>query len=358
MNGEIIEEPEEQIPQEYLNIVIPRRSLPINMRHITALDIIGIMKSISPIIVMPQQKSSVQRGREGENDINIMIQGFERMRPGTHSGDLIIWKHHYPNLRILVEVKNYTYRVPYEQWVKFENDIEGNYNGGIFVTTQAVSGVEETVFSNKIIVRDFNEVAINLACETLWQRLYERLRLGLMSEDKMLHHCEDMMSVKDDLHRLRHDTEAIQRSTALINTRVTKNMDGIMQRLDQAVNRIAMDISVTDTTYSTRRVIIPPMDCSLTKTGLPLLVQLLESLAGPGTEIVMIQKQTKCTYVIADKKITIHFLKSKINVSFIPTTMDFTDLTNLSYDDGVVIIHITAKNYNDENVYATIRKLF
>lgn len=340
-----------------MEIVIERSRLNKKIRHINVEDIINILNSFAPVILPPKTESITQLGRTGELCIKSTIRDFESEKPGTHSGDLIIWKSNYPNIRIMIEVKNYTNPIPREQYEKFESEVEtGLYTGGIFICNQPISGYIENFGNNKIAVFSYDAEVINMACRMLWDKLYERSWLKVIKHDDINKQCTLLANNIDILKRAQHDIEQLQKHTLLITNKAIQNINKVNHVTNKSINSITMDVQPSETYQIGGYVTIPVYtDCAVLKVAREKLENFLSLYAE--NDVIISQNKNGCEFLFDNKKIILKFLKTRIDIMFKPNTTNFVGY-EINYVDGYVVIHMTEKNYCSDNIYDTIRKLF
>lgn len=116
-------------------------------------------------VAMPVEIAQV-RGVRGELHVLEALAGefkCEKVTSRTASGDIQIW---YDNVKLMVEVKNYTKPVPAGEVVKFLRDLEAcNAACGLFVSLNSrVTGITEGVESRLHPMRSGDMVPIMYAC--------------------------------------------------------------------------------------------------------------------------------------------------------------------------------------------------
>lgn len=266
-----------------MKLVVDVARLHKSIQHITAEDIINIVNAFAPLVRMPRTESSTTRGRTGELNISSMIHDFEMEKPGTHSGDLIIWKREFPNIRIMIEIKNYSNPVPRELFNKFCSEVEiGCYSGGIFISNQPIQGVCDYIIGNKAIVTQYDEILINTVCQLLWSKIYERTLAKVINHDnKLISHCNGLVHDIEDLKRIRISLDQFQHNAISTLSKAVQHIDKINCNINESINTVTMDISTITTTYELTAHILLPKDieCSVLNIGRSVIEKFLSSYA-------------------------------------------------------------------------------
>lgn len=348
---------------EYINISI--KDLPQSLQHVNAEDIIRILTAFEPLIQKPKKIktspviSSFEIGRRGEFDIKTAIQGFDKVKPKSHSGDLIISKPEYPSILIMVEVKNYSSTIPRALYEKFESEVDlGLYSGGVFITNRPVQNVEKK-YNNKIIIDSFDETAVNLGCHMLWNKLYERAAMKLICDNmKITKNCLTLLNSVEVIKHVQHDIEQFIKTSGLLLNRAATSLSRTNIDIKKVTNKLSSDVGTLATSFTLeKKIIIPSIDCTILTLGRHILEEFLLTYATG--HAISTQKANIMEYNFDGNKINLKFLKKKIDVMFKPRQLiiDF-DTYNVNYIDGLCIVEITEKNYHNDSVYKTIRDLF
>lgn len=338
-----------------MSINIPINRLNKNAQSLTEEEIILLLNTVGEM----KKIENPMKGLVVEKNIAESIENFEISKGGSHCGDFVISKKKYPNIRIMVEIKNYTSTIPRTQFEKFQRDIDDNqFSGGVLICNQPVSGAD-IINGNIAIIQSYDPNIINPVCEFLWATLFDKQFYKFLDyKNNIVPHCNILLDNIGDLVKIKKSVENLQKESSKTLQNVIYGINKTIQTINDMTNNIINESSVVVLTQKLNQFYLP----DITNPILPLcrdkLKAVLEKICKNGS-ILLAHKANKYEYSIEGKKITINFLATKIDVSFEPAILNFENyIQYISFADGIITVKITAKNSSDDNVYNTITSLW
>lgn len=329
-------------------IQIPRDTLKNN--QLEAEDIIRILNSF-PLqeAPPPPQPQAPILGQIGEKKIVESIRGFECIKPGPHSGDLIVWRKSHPEIRIMLEIKNYSHRVPREQYEKFLRDLEP-FSGGIFVSNEPISGLQlPPVFENIIILQSHDADLVQLACETLWVKLLEQQKYTFIQTPNS--ECaSSLVETLETLARIKIATEGMRKNIQKASDRILLDIERALFRTREVAERLVREHEPSKIFYG--RIRLPEEIVEPFREPLNRFIQKYF-----GEAAALIRRKNVVEISGAEKKLAIGIFRTKIELTFAPSTWDFRGISHLSCADGLVTFALTKKNILSD-IWENIHKLF
>ena len=289
-----------------MEIIINVNDLAPHLRNLSAGEIVGLLNNMPFVKTVPRNK-----GRLGEKNIENFIKNFMIEKKNSYGGDLIIYKKNYPNIKIVLESKNYEGKIPLSEWEKFERDCSA-YAGGIFVA----NGCDFECKGNLVVLNSYAKECVNSVAEMLWQKIYDEKYGQFWNKNKIL---KEYNRLFECLNRLN-----------CINVQLDK-LDIIKKK-------------IKDECWVVKQIIE-----NMTEKNVFIEEELREELTVPDVKYKNIiesyfgEEKIKCftsnvwSYVGEKKKMIIKILKKKEVVYFVPRCFDFEGLS-IKYDDGFVVL--------------------
>ena len=319
------------------------------------------------------EQSAFTIGKKAELNISENIKDFEIRKPPVHSGDLLIWKKDFPEIIIMLEIKNYSTNVSHEQYNKFIYDLELNkFSGGIFISNKPIANFSEPyVQSNKIIIISHDEKLIQLACDTLWIKLYESMRFGFLTSD-LSEQCTSLSSGLETLVRVKTNVENMCKTVKKTSALIVRDIDKHIYDSREIVKQIMLNFkTIIRGSYCTAPVLLPELTCLEFKEPLEKFINSNEFLEGLDTKQIYASSNKNvfeitytnmistlhCDPKIKTKKLKLILFKTKIEICFKPHSYDFKDIEFLNYSAGEVCFILTKKNIAS-NIYENILKFW
>jgi len=241
-------------------IEIKRTLLNEHIRNISQEEILNILNSIPKTNIKDKKyikDNNYIKGQEGEKMVYDMIKGFEKERKNSHSGDLIIYKKEYPNIKLMIEVKNYSSAIPYSMYSKFLEEIKiNNYNGGIFVCNQPITsfasstGSTGSTGSTNITnngytsICGYDEQILNFLCESIWIFIFRELNFKCLDSDgKLNKYCDSLIKDIYIIHNINIDLLNYQKNTNLLMQKLQSMLTLTSASLKNTTNKIISKLS-------------------------------------------------------------------------------------------------------------------
>ncbi len=369
-------------------IILDRSLLKPQLQNLTPEKIINILNDFVHETAPPPkiEKIAFTLGREAEEKLT--IKDFESRKPGPHSGDLLIWKKDFPDIVIMIVMKNYTNAVPAEQYEKFIRDLELNrFTGGIFVANKPITGFsEQSVQSNKIILTSHDSKLVQLACDTLWLKLYENSRFGLLDSD-ILHQSRTLASGLETLVRVKSTIENMRKYIKKNSALLLHDIDRYIFESREIIKNIVLNFKPHRNTFTAAPLRLPEMMLFDFKTALERFFNSDEFLRGLNREQIYVSEEkntvqyafspskTQSVFEEKDtslrdvsckslkineestKKIKLTIFKTKVEISFKPSNYNFQGVEYLNYSEGSVIFILTKKNI-ESCIYESILRFW
>lgn len=353
-------------------IILNRSLLKPHIQNFSAEQIINILNDMVYEAQPPPkiEKIAFTLGREAE--MKLEIKDFESRKPGPHSGDLLIWKKDFPDIVIMIEMKNYTNAVPVEQYEKFIYDLELNhFAGGIFVANKPISNFSEpSVQSNKIILTSHDAKMVQLACETLWLKLYENSRFGLM-DSEILQQSRALAGSLETLVRVKSTIENMKKYIKKNSALVLHDIDRYIFESREIIKQIILNFKPATITFTNTPIRLPEMMPLDFKIALERFINSDEFLYDLDREniccsqekntvsisFLLRKKESEENANTANKKLKIVIFKTKVEISFEPCHYNFQGVDFLNYSEGSVIFILTKKNIAS-HIYENILKFW
>jgi hypothetical protein len=335
---------------------IDRKRLAKNIQHISAEEVILILNSYGSIKKAETSGTSV--GLATEKNILAAIEDFEVEKGGILCGDAIIWKKNSPNVRIMIEIKNYTGVVPKSQIEKFHRDLEENgFSGGIFITNQRVSGQEAVLEGNTIFLQSYDPQIINAACTLLWSVLFDKQYYKFLDyKNNIIPYCNILLEHVQSVVKTKKNLEALHKDFDRCMQASISNVSKTISIINDMTNHIIMEASPLVMTQKLRRFVLPDIANPILPLCRDRLQKLLETLSPE--PILLTHTKNKYEYCMGGKKICIHFFTTKIDIIFQPAHFDFSGVDDsFSFSGGLVTVKITAKNA-ETDVFDCIEKFW
>ena len=343
------------------DIIIPLKKLDKRLKDITSEEIINILNNM--YFIREPKKSSYEIGRKGEMIIEEIIEGFMIEKRGSHCGDFVIYKKDYPNIEIMIEVKNYTSSVPSEQYEKFLNNIKDNkYAGGIFISNQPISGFNgKLITSDKIVIYSYDPNVINISCETLWCRLFDRFNYKMLDvEGEIQSYCKLLSSNLDTLVRTKNLALSIQKNNEkLINT-LTHEIDSLISKQKKTINLIINKISPITSIIETSYFVKLP-EGEYIYNSVPEIREYIEKIMNnisTHKNVIIAQNKNKFEVNYGEKKILLELFKTKVDIIFKPNKFDFNGIEDFSFASGHIIFTINKSNCGSERLFKDIMEIW
>ncbi len=342
-------------------IEIPISLLNSKIQNITSTEIINILNSLP---TLNKVQNNVFKGKISEKSIENIIENFEIEKRNTHSGDMIIWKKDYPNIKIMIEVKDYTNTIPNDEYQKFINDLEHNhYAGGIIIANQNIQGIKpNTIDNNKMFINTYDPQIINISCECLWARLFERYHYKFIdSESEIIVQCNILANSIERLTNIKSNIELMKKNNEKLLKKIFIDIDLDIIEIRKVINKIVNKISRVDITMQTSKLELPTGDYFhqsnlVVKEKIEELINKIHiSICPLDNFIASINKNKMEINFNGIIKILFEFLKTKTIIKFKPKVFHFEG-TNINYVDGLVEIVINKGNFSTYNLVEIIEK--
>lgn len=360
------------------SIIIKRSELKTHLQCLNSEEIIRLLNTAPPPFLNIKKEEGndlipFEKGKRSELSISEGIKDFESRKPPVHSGDLLIWKKDFPEIIIMLEIKNYSSNVPHDQYDKFIYDLELNkFTGGIFISNKPISNFSEPqVQSNKIILFSHDEKLIQLACDTLWIKLYESMRFGFLTSD-LSEQCTSLSSGLETLVRVKTNVENMCKSVKKTSALIVRDIDKHIYDSREIVKQIMLNFkTIIRGGYVTAPVLLPELTCAEFKVPLEKFINSNEFLEGLDTKQIYTSSNKNifeitypnllstlhCEPRISTKKLKLILFKTKVEICFKPRIFDFKDVEFLNYSAGEVCFILTKKNIAS-SIYENILKFW
>lgn len=321
-----------------MSFIIPHTALKPHIAELTQEEIITILNNIPYI---KKQITSSHKGRIFECTIENSIKNYDIKKSPPHTGDYIISKKEYPQIQIMLEIKNYNYKVPKKEYEKFLSDLELNkFAGGIFITKTPVQDIEYTtyLFQNNIIIVEYTEnTNIEIFCDLLWLRLYDRYNYKFIdSPPKLKNICAILEKKISELARLKIDTDNMQKSIRryLKSTQITT--ENIMCDIRETINEITSLFTPVSIYNETQECIIPFNYSSAEK-------EIITALIKTRGTYILAENKTAYEYNFRGEKYLFNVLKTKTTLSF-KIEKFYDEMLGAIIKDGYLYIDIKPEN--------------
>jgi hypothetical protein len=320
-------------------VQIDRKRLNKNIQHISAEEVILILNA-GASVRRPEISSP---GIHTEKNVAQCIENFEVEKPGNHSGDLIIWKKKYPNIRIMIEIKNYSGPIPTSQLEKFVHDLDLlQFSGGIFITNQPLRA--EIISGHIAVVQSYDPLIINSTCELLWNVLFEKQFYKFLDyKNNITPYCDALLENIKLLAKTKKCVEALQKDFNSMADSTVRALTSTIRTINEMTNNIINESSPLVVTQKIKKIVLPDIVNPILPLCRQKLQEIMEKLGSD--QILLAHNGNKYEYCFGGKKIALHFFTTKLDIIFEPALLDFTGAPlDLSYSGGLVTIKVTAKN--------------
>lgn len=325
-------------------LTIDRELLQPEIRDISAEKVINLLNSF--ILTKKIQESSYEKGKKGEQTIEEIIKNnFVVEKKSEHCGDFIIHKPEYPEVKLIIEVKNYTRTVPEKEIEKFFSDIELNKLPGIFVSaTRVVNWPMFEIKNNYAVVCGFENFAVIVELFYFKQLSFKKFKF-LKAEKKIQALFKKIQNSVDSISEIKILMQNLGKNFNICQDRIYKICDKIKFETEIEVDKLSREmrgekVEIVEDFYP---------DGIFAAKAKPIIQQFLDSYFNVKPIQAKLEgKTTKVEYSNGDKKIMFEFLKTKINIYFVPTNIDFVKFPNITVKNGLAKIELDEKSLHSE----------
>jgi hypothetical protein len=276
---------------------------------------------------IPQpQLISAEKGQSGEAEIKSKIRNFViHEHKNCYSGDFMISKPQH-KIRIMVEVKNYTANVGYDQYEKFLRDLSFNQcEGGILITNKKIHNIEEPLFyqANIMVLVSYDAQLINLCCELLWNKLYEKYHAQNIDSHEIANYIEMLQCNIDNIVKIKIATKQIENNLQKNLQIITANCEKTILAMKKCINRMHNNIKVEICDLIPNPIILDKIQ----------QITVNHEYIGLVKGIMNFHREGKYLYVKNQK--------TKTQIYFAPNTFNFEEHKDVCYKSGMLWFDLT-----------------
>jgi len=351
-------------------IEFPVESLRADLRKLEPAEIVKFINQTYPIKQKKnkvfQSQIPVELGIVGEKDILEIINesnlGFKAERISQkHSGDIIMWRNDYPNIKIMIEVKNYTNRVSKEQYDKFLSDLHNTQvAGGIFLTNKPVCGHQEFEILDNImlLVADRNKQIMPLLYLFWHKQIIEKHFMFISKQPIIKNYHMRISNSVAKIVLVKNSVKSIRKSVMRELETIDNICSEVMRETSQQIDELNKLTAGDQISISTEGISLPDDKNFFINSHQDLRERLLKFLDTMfiGKPLCS-QKSGKneisisgtCRANSKNKEIHLKFYKLKLAISFKPRMLDFTQFeSDIKYENGLVTFSIDKNNHESD----------
>lgn len=307
-------------------VMIPKKMLNAGISDISVEKLAQILNAC---IVAPTLNSAIS-GQKGEINIKSKIKNFDISdNRSTHSGDFVISRN---GVRIMIEVKNYSYKVLSDQYEKFLRDFNlNNFHGAIMISNQQIANFATPLYyqGNIAILTSFDEHLINAVCELVWINIYQKLQSKYIECSELKNYAEMLQLNIIQIAEIKTSINKIKKSFKTESCKIQHNCETTINLIQKFVNRVNLQL-----TQDFQNPELEPQINELFKTFN------IDFSDRTGNILNYIND--------AGKKITVKLLKTCTQISFIPKCYDFSEHTDINFKNNLIQIDINKHNINSD----------
>lgn len=260
-------------------------------------------------------------------------------------GDMIIWKSGNPHIKILVEIKNYSNKVPTKELEKWNRDIlSTGCQGALFISNQPVNRGKNLIINNNSIILITNNSTVAVAAADL---LHHKLLIELthIFADKFIKFNEQFVMISEYIEELNKIGDIILSLQNTVNKKcgeLYKIYTETKHKINSAINKIIMPHYKKEVVD---KFTVPQIGFFIKNPATRNeLEEILNDIKCDNLQRVISQK--KVEYMIDKKIIGIDILKSKAYIYYHIDKLDIDyPIEFISIKGNLLKIEISNKSY-------------